>query len=132
MHIYVYIYIYIYIYIYMYIDIYIYKYIYICIYIHIYLNICIDIYIYIYMYIYILAEYPPYGRAFQLAPVESINGAFGPINFWGLRPQNLFILLTSYDCCKNIQLLWIFRTNLTFTLTFTIYVPQLDRNSSIS
>ena len=29
-----------------------------------------------------LAEYLPYGRAFQLAPVESINGAFGPINFW--------------------------------------------------
>ena len=90
-------------------------------YIHIYMYICTFIYIYIYIvyiyiYIYILAEYPPYGRAFQLAPAESITGAFGPINFWGLRPQNLFRLLTSYDCCKNIQLLWIFRINLTFNL----------------
>ena len=23
----------------------------------------------------------------QLAPAEGINGAFGPIKFWGLRPQ---------------------------------------------
>ena len=30
------------------------------------------------IYIYILAENPPYGRAFQLAPAEGINGAFGP------------------------------------------------------
>ena len=47
-----------------------------------------------YKYIYILAENPPYGRGFQLAPAEGINGAFNPIKFWGLRPQNLFILVT--------------------------------------
>ena len=46
------------------------------------------------MYIYILAENLPYGRAFQLAPAEGINGTFSPIKFWGLWPQNLFILLT--------------------------------------
>ena len=38
--------------------------------------------------------YPPFGRDFQLAPAEDINGAFGPIKFWGLRPQNLFVLIT--------------------------------------
>ena len=50
-----------------------------------------------YIYIYILAENQPYGRAFQLAPAEGINGAFGPIKFWGLRPQYLFI----FESCKN-------------------------------
>ena len=61
---------------------------------YIYINIHIYIYIYKYIYIYILAENPPYGQDFQLAPTEFINGAFGPIKFWGLRPQNLFIFLT--------------------------------------
>ena len=65
--------------------IYIYMYIYIHIYMYIHIYICI--YIYMYIYIYILAENPPYGRAFQLAPAEGIDGAFGPIKFWGLRPQ---------------------------------------------
>ena len=34
---------------------------------------------------------PPYGRDFQLPPAEGINGAFGPIKYWGLQPQYLFI-----------------------------------------
>ena len=52
------------------------------------------VYIYIYIYIYILSENPPFGWDFLLAPLEGINGAFGPIRFWGLRPQNLCVLFT--------------------------------------
>ena len=48
-------------------------------------------------FIFILTEYPPYEWAFQLALTVSINEVISPSKFWVLWPQNLFILLTSYE-----------------------------------
>ena len=49
-------------------------------------------YIYICIYIYILARNPPFGRDFQLAPTEGINGPLAPLFFalWPISPMWIF------------------------------------------
>ena len=81
------------------------------------------IYMYIIIYIYILAENPPYGRAFQLAPAEGIMrpsaplslGPFGPktyLYFSSTKLNNTAALgqCISYSVCKKGVLLESFFT----------------------